>query len=232
MQGRNAIVTGGLGALGREVALRFLKGGARVAIPMKTGDRPPASLDATGNALYLEVADLTAEEEVRRFVENASGALGPITILVNAAGGYAGGEAIGEVTPSTLDSMLAMNLRSAFYTCNAVLPAMRSQSYGRIINIAAMPALVPTPRRGPYAIAKRGVITLTETIAEEVKGTGITANAIAPSIMLTPANEASMPGADTSAWVTPAELADLVVFLCSESARSISGNVIKAYGGV
>lgn len=232
MQGRNAIVTGGLGALGREVALRFLKGGARVAIPMKTGDRPPASLDATVNALYLEVADLTAEEEVRRFVENASGALGPITILVNAAGGYAGGEAIGEVTPSTLDSMLAMNLKSAFYTCNAVLPAMRSQSYGRIINIAAMPALVPTPRRGPYAIAKRGVITLTETIAEEVKGTGITANAIAPSIMLTPANEASMPGADTSAWVTPAELADLVVFLCSESARSISGNVIKAYGGV
>jgi NAD(P)-dependent dehydrogenase (short-subunit alcohol dehydrogenase family) len=114
----------------------------------------------------------------------------------------------------------------------AVLPLMRAAKRGRIISMAAMAALSPTAGRGAYAIAKRGVVTLTETIAEEVKGSGITANAIAPGIILTPANRASMPSADTSRWVTPEEIAALVLYLCSEDARSVSGNVLKVYGGV
>jgi NAD(P)-dependent dehydrogenase (short-subunit alcohol dehydrogenase family) len=116
--------------------------------------------------------------------------------------------------------------------CGAVLPLMRAANSGRIISVAAMTALSPASSRGAYAIAKRGVVTLTETIAEEVKGTGITANAIAPSIILTPANRSSIPRGDTSRWVTPEEIAALILFLCSENARSISGNVVKVYGGV
>jgi NAD(P)-dependent dehydrogenase (short-subunit alcohol dehydrogenase family) len=95
-----------------------------------------------------------------------------------------------------------------------------------------MAALAPSASRGAYAIAKRGVVTLTETIAEEVKGSGITANAIAPGIIDTPANRASMPSSDFSRWVTPEEIASIVLFLCSDDARSVSGNVLKAYGGV
>ena len=128
--------------------------------------------------------------------------------------------------------MLEANLRTAFVMSGAVLPLMRAAHYGRIISIAAMAALSPSASRGPYAIAKRGVVTLTETIAEETKGSGITANAIAPGIIVTAANRASMPSADVSRWVTPEEIAALVLFLCSESARSISGNVLKVYGGV
>ncbi len=128
--------------------------------------------------------------------------------------------------------MLTANLKTAFLMCSAVLPFMRDAKHGRIISIAAMAALAPAASRGAYAIAKRGVITLTETIAEEVKGTGITANAIAPSIIVTPANRASMPAADVSRWVTPEEIAAIVLFLCSDDARSVSGNVLKVYGGV
>jgi NAD(P)-dependent dehydrogenase (short-subunit alcohol dehydrogenase family) len=177
-------------------------------------------------------SDITTESGAASFVRECAELWGGVGILVNCAGGYAGGEKIGDVSVAVLEEMLTANLRTAFLMSGAVLPLMRVAKRGRIISIAAMAALSPAASRGAYAIAKRGVVTLIETIAEEVKGTGITANAIAPSIVLTPANRASMPSADTSHWVTPEEIASLVLFLCSEDARSISGNVLKVYGGV
>jgi len=235
LKGKVALITGGFGALGMEVCRRFLREGARVAMPSRPGSKSPelpGDLRAAGAALFTGDADLEREEQVRAFVAKASAALGPVDILINAAGGYAGGEPIGDVAAETLDRMLALNLKTAFNMCSALLPTMRQRNSGRIISIAAKTALVPAAKKGPYAIAKRAVITLTETIAEEVRGTGITANAIAPAIIVTPANVASMPGADTSAWVTPAELASLMVFLCSDEARSVNGTVLRAFGGV
>jgi NAD(P)-dependent dehydrogenase (short-subunit alcohol dehydrogenase family) len=128
--------------------------------------------------------------------------------------------------------MMAMNLKTTFLMCRAALPAMRKQLFGRIVNIASVHALVPKANASAYAVSKRGVVTLTEAVAEETKGSGITANAIAPSMILTEANKHSMPTADFSKWVTPEEIADTIVFLCSDGARSISGNVIKVFGGV
>jgi len=104
--------------------------------------------------------------------------------------------------------------------------------FGRIVNIAAMPALLPAPRRGAYTVSKAGIVTLTEVIHQEVKGSAITVNAIAPSILLTEANRASMPGADTSKWVPLSEVASLILYLCSDEARSVSGNTIRIFGGV
>jgi NAD(P)-dependent dehydrogenase (short-subunit alcohol dehydrogenase family) len=125
-----------------------------------------------------------------------------------------------------------LNLMGAFRMCRAVLPLMRERGFGRIITIGAMAALRPTAKRGPYQVSKRALITLTETIAEEVKGSGITANAIVPSTILTPDNLQSMPDADHAKWVTPGEIADLVRFLCQVETRSVNGNAIKIYGGV
>ena len=176
--------------------------------------------------------DISDESAASAFVRETAERWGGVAILINCAGGYSGGEEIGKISAATFEEMLNANLRTAFLMCNAVLPLMRAAKRGRIVSFAAMAALSPAPSRGAYAIAKRGVVTLTETIAEEVKGSGITANAIAPGIILTPSNRASMPSADTSRWVTPDEIARLVLFLCSEDARSLSGNVIKMYGGV
>ena len=233
--GKSIIITGGTGALGRSVASLFLNKGMRVAIPVRPGTMRtefPVELLGGGENIIFREADLSSETDVTAFVSDAAARFGSVDIVVNAAGGYAGGEAIGDVSLATLERMLTINLRTAFLMCSAVLPLMRGRKFGRIINIAAMPALSPAPLRGPYAIAKRGVITLTESIAEEVKGSGITANAIAPSIILTPANTASMPKADTSRWVSPEEIAAIILFLCSDDARSLNGNVFKAYGGV
>ena len=230
MELNTAIVTGGTGALGRIVASTLMENGIRVAIPVRPGSRggplPPEPERATG-MMYWGESDITVESGAAKFVRETSERWGGVGILVNCAGGYAGGEKIGEVSAATFEEMLTANLRTAFLMCGAVLPLMREAKRGRIVSIAAMAALSQAPSRGAYAISKRGVVTLTETIAEEVKGTGITANAIAPGIILTPANRASMPSADTSRWVTPEEIAALVLFLCSEDARSVSGNVLK-----
>ena len=228
-----AIVTGGTGALGRVVASVLVNNGIRVAIPVRPGSALtsiPAPGD--GDRIIRRESDIATEEGASAFVRGIASEFGGVGILVNCAGGYAGGEKIGEVPLATFDGMLTVNLRTAFLMCGAVLPLMRKANHGRIVSIAAMAALAPAASRGAYAIAKRGVITLTETIAEEVKGTGITANAIAPSIIVTQANRASMPRADVSRWVTPEEIAAIVLFLCSEDARSVSGNVVKVYGGV
>lgn len=115
---------------------------------------------------------------------------------------------------------------------SVVADRLKGQAYGRIINISAMAGLGPSPGRTVYAISKAGVSLLTDCVAQEVKGSGITVNAIAPSIIATRANMDSMPGEDSSKWATPEQIADLVCYLCSSSAGSITGTTIEAHGGV
>ncbi len=233
--GKRVIVTGGAGELGRVIVRRFLDEGAKIAVPHRS---PSSGADllalpgATAGRVLLHRADLSNEQEVGGFVDTVKAKFGGIDVLVNAAGGYIGGSEIKDVTPADWDAAMSTNLRSAFLVCRAVLPVMLAGRRGRIVNIAAMPALAPSAKRGPYAVSKRGVVTLTEVLAEEVKHSGITANAVAPSIIDTAANRKSMPGADFSRWVPPEEIASLVLFLASDEARSINGNVIRIYGGV
>jgi NAD(P)-dependent dehydrogenase (short-subunit alcohol dehydrogenase family) len=173
-------------------------------------------------------ADLRREEDVNGFIRAVQKEFGRLDILVNVAGGYAGGNRVEETPVAEWDAMMEMNLKTTFLMCRGVIPLMKG--FGRIVNVAAMPALRPAARRGAYAVSKAGVVTLTEVIHQEVKGTGITVNAIAPSTLLTEANKASMPGADTSAWVPLAEVASLIGYLCSDEARSVSGNTIRIFG--
>ena len=128
--------------------------------------------------------------------------------------------------------MMNINLKSTFLSTKEALRRMVAHSYGRIINISALTGVRPLPERIPYTISKASVSLLTELAAQEVKGTGITVNAIAPSIITTPANLASMPGEDTSKWVTPDQIADIVSYLCSPAAAAVTGTTIRAFGGV
>lgn len=231
---KTAIITGGTGTLGRICAERLFDESLNVAIPA-TSERSligiSGKLKESPGRFLGEIADLTNEEQVAAFVTHTVEKFGGVDYLVNCAGGYLGGSTIDEVSVDDWEGILRLNLRTAFLMCRAVLKLMKPRRFGRIVNIAASAALAPGVKRGPYAVSKRGVITLTETIAEETKGMGITANAIAPSIIVTDANKESMPDADYSKWVTPEEIANLVVYLLSDEAKSMSGNVIKIYGG-
>jgi NAD(P)-dependent dehydrogenase (short-subunit alcohol dehydrogenase family) len=233
--GKTAIVTGGTGALGSECVKQLLELNLNVAIPY-TSEQSLSKASGgvqhpSRNVLTLRT-DLTKQNEVRGFVASVLKRFGSVEYLINTAGGYAGGNTIDQVNLEEWEGMLTKNARTAFLMSREVLREMLTKRFGRIVNIASMPALRPSAGKGPYAVSKRAVVTLTETIAEETRGSGITANAIAPSIILTEANRKSMPDADVSRWVTPQEIAQLAIYLCSDEARSISGNVVKIYGAV
>ena len=228
MKGRIAIVSGGTGALGRSVTLRFLAEGATVYIPYAV----PAEVDllqqGVGGAdrarLHCAQADVTDETSFGGLVAQAVGAHGRIDVLVNGVGGFAGGDLVS--TPlGEWQRMMALNLTSAVIGSRAVLPSMTAAGYGRIVNIASRAVLPPMGGFIAYTVAKAGVVTLTQALAREV-GRGITVNAVAPSTMDTPANRQAMPDADRSAWVSTDAVASVIAYLASEAAGMVSGATI------
>lgn len=228
--GKTAMITGAAGSLGRAVAGAFAAEGTTLALPVRTDEQADflaASIHLPVDRVYTGIVNLSVEPAVDSFVDNVQKKFGGIHILINCAGGYAGGKPIEEVSLGEWDDLMKQNLQTAFLVCKAVLPGMKRAGWGRIVNIGAASALAPGARRGPYQVSKRGVITLTETIAEETRGSGITANTIAPTIIRTEANRLSMPDADSSRWVPPDQIAQCALYLCSDESASITGNTIR-----
>ena len=157
---------------------------------------------------------------------------GQIDILVNTVGGFVPGKPVAQTTLENWDKMMTLNLRSTFLCIREALRRMEHKAYGRIISITAMTALTPSAGKSAYAISKAGIVMLTEIAAREMRGSGITVNAIAPSIILTKANVEEMPGEDSRTWVKPEDIAETICYLCSEAAGSITGTTLRASGGV
>jgi NAD(P)-dependent dehydrogenase (short-subunit alcohol dehydrogenase family) len=125
-----------------------------------------------------------------------------------------------------------MNVTTAANACRAALPHLRASTAGRIVNVGANAALRSGAGMGAYAASKAGVHRLTESLAEELKADRITVNAVLPSILDTPANRADMPKADPSAWVSPAELSAVILFLASAAASAVTGALVPVTGRV
>jgi NAD(P)-dependent dehydrogenase (short-subunit alcohol dehydrogenase family) len=158
-------------------------------------------------------------------MDAAAAGLGGIDALLNIAGGFAW-ETLDGGAPATWDRLYRMNVTTAANACRAALPHLRASAAGRIVNVGANGAL------RSYAASKAGVHRLTESLAEELKGGRITVNAVLPSIIDTPANRADMPNADPSLWVSPAELAAVMLFLASEAASAVTGALVPVTGRV
>jgi NAD(P)-dependent dehydrogenase (short-subunit alcohol dehydrogenase family) len=232
LEGKIAIVTGGMGALGTAVVRRFQKEGVKTTITVR---RPKDILEAQkqlGSEIVSVSADVTIEQDVQRLFEEVRSKLGRIDIVVNTVGGFLPQKSIAEASVDEWNHMMEINLKSAFLCSREALRSMNTQSYGRIVNISSMAAFNPTAGRAPYAISKFAVAMLTDISAQEVKGKGITINAIAPSIIDTQANRDSMPNEDFTRWVKPDRIADTICFLCSDAASDISGTTLKMMGGI
>ncbi|HUL45100.1 MAG TPA: SDR family NAD(P)-dependent oxidoreductase [Bacteroidota bacterium] len=232
LQGKSVLITGGTGALGHVVAECFLKEGASVATSYLFEDELKHLKEEFRKNVVIIRADVTNDEDVVALFRQATKQFNKVDILVNLVGGFLAKSQIRDVKLKDWDHMMNINLKSTFLCSRQFLQNLGDLSYGRIISMAAMPALKPSGGRGPYAVAKGGVVMLTEILGEELKGTGVTANAIAPSILRTEANMASMPGEDTSKWVTPEAVADMMLHLCSPDGRAISGVTIPMFGGL
>jgi len=229
MTGRVAIVTGGAGALGLSVTTRFLAAGAVVAIPYVIPAEAERLRAATppGQAarVLAEHVDVMDETALGGFVDRVIARHRRVDALVNLVGGFAGGD-LASTGLAEWRRLMDLNLTSVVVACRAVLPAMTRARYGRIVNVASRAVLAPGGGFIAYTVAKAGVIALTQALAQEVRGHGITVNAVAPSTMDTPGNRQAMPDADRSTWVTTDAVAAAIAFLASEDASGVSGAVV------
>jgi NAD(P)-dependent dehydrogenase (short-subunit alcohol dehydrogenase family) len=226
MDGKVIVVTGALGALGKVVTEAAQARGARVAAV----DHAPTQVPATPTRLELGGVDLTDPAQARKAIDSAAAHFGKLDALVNIAGGFAF-ETVAEGDPKTWQRMYALNVLTAVNASQAALSHLAAASAGRIVNVGAMGALQAGSGMGPYAASKAGVHRLTEALAAEWKGK-ITVNAVLPSIIDTPANRATMPKADFAKWVTPDELANVILFLASDAASAVTGALIPVSGRV
>ena len=232
LEEKSVLITGGTGALGLVVAQRFLESGARIATSYLFEDELKRLPVDFKEKVIIVRANVSDPEEVALLFHQVRQRHGQVDILINIVGGFLPRSNIRDVELNDWEHMMNINLRSVFLCSREFLRGLGKAPYGRIISMAAMPALKPVGGRGPYAVSKGGVVTLTQILGEELKGTGVTANAIAPSIIRTNANISSMPGEDQTKWVDPKEIADLMLLLCSPAGHSINGVCVPMFGGV
>jgi len=230
---RVVIVTGAAGNLGTAVAGTFRAAGARLVLVDHDPDRLsrlfPDLVSSPDHYLAAPV-DLTDEAAVKAMVDQTLSRFGRIDVLVNVAGGYRGGTPVHETPLATWDFLLNLNARTVYIASSAVIPAMLRQGSGKIVNVAARAALQGAAKMGAYSASKSAVMRLTEAMAAELKNDGINVNCVLPGTIDTPDNRAAMPKADTSRWVQPEALADVILFLASDAARAVHGAAIPVYG--
>jgi NAD(P)-dependent dehydrogenase (short-subunit alcohol dehydrogenase family) len=217
LNGHVAAITGVSGDLGGWVRQAFVAAGADV-VGIARGD------DAEIRA------DLSSADAAISALKAAHAVHGRLDSLIHLVGGFAGGVELADDTPATFDAMFDVNVRSAFYAIRAATPLMRAAGQGRMVLVASRAAIEPSSHAALYGASKAALVSLTRSVAAENRQHGITANVVMPGTMDMPKNRTAMPGADFSKWVKPSQVAEVIVFLASSAAESISGAAIPIFG--
>jgi NAD(P)-dependent dehydrogenase (short-subunit alcohol dehydrogenase family) len=226
---RTVLVTGGTGALGGAVVDAFLEAGWRVVCTWVV----PAERDRMGEREGLELieADLFHEEAVTAAARQAAEADGaPLRAVAHLVGGYLAGPRVEETTLEEFEGQFRLNLRPTFLVIRAALPWLVEAGGGGIVCISARAAVRPFPGAAAYATSKAAVATFAEAVAVEYRDAGVRCNAVMPSVIDTLGNRAAEPDADHTRWVKPAEIAQVIRFLCSDESAPVSGAAVPVYG--
>jgi len=255
LKGKTAVVTGSTSGIGLGIAEGFAAEGVNLVLN-GFGDAAEietirAGLESKfGVKVIYDGADMSKPDQIEAMMDNAAKVFGGVDILVNNAG-------IQHVCPveefptAKWDAIIAINMSSAFHTTKKAVPYMKSKGWGRIINVASAHAMVASPFKSAYCASKHGIMGFTKTVALEVAEKGITCNAICPGYVLTPLVEKQIPDTakargiteeqvkrdvllaaqPTKQFVTTQQVAGTAVFLCSDSAASITGTNIMVEGG-
>jgi len=230
---RVVLVAGGTGGLGRAVASAFLEEGAMVAVTYRNQPEWEAFKNAaSANATRLQghEVDVTDEAAVRQLVERILAKHGYLDAMVNTVGGYAGGLKLWEMETKLFEQMLNLNLRSGYALSRAAVPAMLKRGRGSIVNVASKAAFDHAAGASAYAASKAAAVAMLDSLAADLKGTGVRVNTILPSIIDTEPNRKAMPKADFSKWPKPQDIARVILFLCGDDAKVIHGAAIPVYG--
>jgi 3-hydroxybutyrate dehydrogenase len=252
LRGRRALVTGGGRGIGRAVALELARAGAEVAIASRTLAEVRQAADEArtlGVRAAAFAADVARAEDVKALFRDARETLGPLDILVNGAG-VAPSALVHRTTDEQWRAAIETNLSGVFYGLREALPEMAARGWGRIVNVASIAGKTGYPYIAAYAASKHGVLGLTKCAALEVADRGVTVNAVCPGYVDTPMTDASIArivektGAEAGQirkrledmspqkrLMTVEEVAALVLFLCGEEARGITGQALSLDGG-
>jgi NAD(P)-dependent dehydrogenase (short-subunit alcohol dehydrogenase family) len=232
---RNQVVmiTGSTGNLGSAVVQAFYRAGANLALIDHSSDRLPQTfpeLMDEEKVLFLPSIDVTDDEKVAGAVAEAIDHFGKIDILINTVGGYLSEGQLHETSLKAWRYMFDLNATSVFVMCRRVIPHMVQQESGRIVSIAAGPGLEGRAKMSAYAASKGAVIRLTETMAAELKGSGIRVNCFVPTIIDSPENREDFPKANHEKWLKPESLADAILYLVSDEGNAIHAAAIPVTG--
>lgn len=228
-----AVLTGGTGGLGRQVASRLAATGHRLAITYlvpEEANEVEELLRLPEDRLMLKRIDCTDAASVNTFMKEVASTFGGINVLACLVGGWAGGRDVEETDDIRFDRMIDLNLRTSFNAARAALPYLREADWGRIVMIGSRSAVDPPAGQAMYNVAKAGVIALVRTIAEEVSDSEVNANVVLPSLIDTPAFREVVPFANYVDWPTPEEIAAIIEFLVSPASRVINGAMVPVYG--
>lgn len=254
LKGKTAIITGSTSGIGLGIAKGFASEGINIVLN-GFGDtdnikKERAEIESMGVACIYNNADMTKPDEITAMVDEAAKHFGSVDILVNNAG-IQHVASVEEFPSEKWDAIIAINMSSAFHATRAVIPHMKTQGWGRIINIASAHGLVASPFKSAYVSAKHGLLGFNKTIALEVAQNNITSNAICPGYVLTPLVEKQIPDTAkargitenevkrdvllaaqwTKKFVSVEEIAGTALFLCSDHAQNITGTHISIDGG-
>jgi NAD(P)-dependent dehydrogenase (short-subunit alcohol dehydrogenase family) len=219
---KKVLITGAQGALGSQVAKRFLQENCQIVATYS----PESELikEELESSIQWVKVDLTSSDQVRSAFHGQE-----FDAWIHCAGGFRFRK-VDETTDEDLDFLINLNLRSAFYLAREILGGMKKQNFGRIVFISSKATLHPTAGMGAYAASKAGLNMLTACLAEETKSYDITVNSVLPSIIDTPANRKDMSQAKYADWVTPKELSEIIYSLMTPFGKPFHGALLPVSG--
>jgi NAD(P)-dependent dehydrogenase (short-subunit alcohol dehydrogenase family) len=234
-QSRVVLVSGATGGLGPAVVRMFAAEGARLVLTARSQDelqKLVADLALPADQTMLVTGDLTQPDAAGTVVHEALQRFGALDVVAHVTGGFSGGTSVAETSTDTWLQMLDINLTAAFLLARAALPAMLQRGQGRLIFVSSRNGSQPAANFSAYGVSKSGLDMLVRVLSEETRLRGINVNAVAPSLINTPANRSAMPNADYAAWVSPESVAGVIHFLASDAARDVHGAIVPIYGQV
>jgi NAD(P)-dependent dehydrogenase (short-subunit alcohol dehydrogenase family) len=222
----SVLITGGTGGLGRAVVAAFVTEGWRTV----TSVRPGKATQAPAGAIVVET-DLTDPAAAEKVTSVAAGdAAAPLRAVINTVGGYGGSGLTHETPVDAFEDMIRLNLRPTYLVTAAALPHLVAAGGGSVVCVSSRAAVTPFPGAVGYVTGKAAVLAFANTVAVEYRKHGVRCNTVLPSVIDTPANRAGQPDADPSRWVSPDEIARVVLFLASDASAPTSGAAIPVYG--
>ncbi len=230
---KTVVITGGTGGLGTSLVRRLVVEDYRLAVTYLLPDEArefEQEFDVDEDRLLLTRVDATNPEAVASLFKDVSEKWGAIHGVCSLVGGWAGGRDVEETDDVRFDRMLDINLRSAFYAVRAAVPYLREAGWGRVVLVGSRAAIDFPESQAAFNIAKAGVVALGRSVAQELDGTGVTANVLMPSVIDTPATRQTLPYADYVDWPTPDEIAAVAQFVLSDESGVMNGAVIPVYG--